>query len=198
MQWTCSSCETPNTGGIFCISCGKKESPQQREFSETVPPPVAKPQGRSNIPRVSAGIALAASLAFGFWQISLVQQAEVDVDSTERLLSEAISDKKTAESLSESAEYNAVVCRYDYWCSSYTYSILLTEASSARDLVDLAKANVTELNSRVAAARSDLAEQENIRNVGFGVGGVASVGTFGWALVSGRRSKTKGMGTSGS
>jgi hypothetical protein len=198
MQWTCSSCGTPNTGGIFCISCGKKIPPQQSELSQTVPPPVPTTQGRRNIPWISAGVTLTVALAFGAWQISLVQQAEVEVDTSKRLLSEAVSNQRTAETISENAEYEAIVCRYNYWCSVSTYSILLTEASSARDLVDLAKAKVTELNSRVATARADLAEQENIRNVGFGVGGVASVGAFGWALVSGRRSKTKDSVTIGS
>jgi len=103
MQWTCSSCGTPNTGGIFCISCGEKISPHQSEFSETVPP-VAAPQGRRNIPWISAGVTLAVALAFGAWQISLVQQAEVEVDTSKRLLSEAVSNQKTAESISENAE----------------------------------------------------------------------------------------------
>ena len=199
MQWTCVSCGTPNTGGIFCISCGTKVEPQQQVLHDAVPPPlVAAPQGQPHLPGIVAGVTVAASLVLGVWQNSQVIAAENEVDSVVEQLREAINDKKTAETLSDNAEYEADVCYYNDWCSYYTYSVLLDDAESARDLVYLAQANVNELNAQVDTARADLARHENIRNIGIGLGGVASVGAVSWALVASRKSSNNNAVSFGS
>jgi len=199
MQWTCVSCGTPNIGGLFCLSCGAKVETQQGVLADTFPSPaVATQQAQSNFPRIVAGVTVAASFAFGLWQNSQVLAAEDDVDAVVEQLQQAISDKKSAESLARDAEYEADVCYYNNWCSYYTYSILLDDAESARDLVYLAQANVNDLDAEVDTARSDLAQDENIRNAGIGVGGAASIGTISWALIAARKSANKSLVTSGS
>jgi hypothetical protein len=193
MTWTCSSCESENAGGLFCIGCGTKkpETPASTiPISNSVAE--AQPHRAPILPWVITGIALLATIAFGSWQGTLISAGEelvsetkTELTDTRRLYAVALETAKTAEAWKDT-------CLYSSWCWASTFANAVDDANTANAVASAFRGEVTRLENELADAEEKLDRYISTQSVAWVAGGVGTVGTGVWAVISQNRHKRQG------
>jgi hypothetical protein len=185
VDWICNECGLSNAGGLFCIKCGAKSNQDSQQAQSAAPDDSSTlPPKNSNLPKVIAAVTITLALAFGVWQNSLSVSAADEVETARTALNDAVTARNSAKQLYLNAESEASLCLVNPWCSYLTYAELLMWSESAQQLLSLATTNENDMGDQLKTSLEELARAENVRNIGIGAGGVASLGTVLWAIVA--------------